>query len=128
MAAAARRRGFQFKATEINDFLALVEEYMPVSAQLWQLVADLHAEKYNKEKRTAESLRRKFQEVCRRTGPTVDLKVERQDKTAILDGNIKSSVYKLFVLLTKKHCSAALYNGKHITKGVCHMLEDLVLF
>ncbi len=67
MAASARCRGFQFKATEINNFLALVEEYMPVSAQLWQLVADLHAEKYSKEKRTAESLRRKFREVCRRT-------------------------------------------------------------
>jgi hypothetical protein len=72
MAAAACRRGFQFKATEINDFLALVEEYMPVSAQSWQLVTDLHAEKYNKEKRTAESLQCKFQEVCRRTGPTGD--------------------------------------------------------
>jgi hypothetical protein len=72
MAAAACCRGFQFKATEINDFLALVEEYMPVSAQSWQLVADLHAEIYNKEKRTAESLRHKFQEVCRRAGPTGD--------------------------------------------------------
>jgi hypothetical protein len=72
MVAAARRRGFQLKATEINNFLALVEEYMPVSAQLWQLVADLHAEKSNKEKRTAESLRHKFQEVCCRTGPTGD--------------------------------------------------------
>ncbi len=45
---------------------------MPVSALLWQLVADLHAEKYDKEKHTAESLRRKFQEVCHRTGPTGD--------------------------------------------------------
>jgi hypothetical protein len=72
MAAAACRCGFQFKATEINNFLALVEEYMPVSAQSWQLVVDLHAEKYNKEKRTSESLWRKFQEVCRRTGPTGD--------------------------------------------------------
>jgi hypothetical protein len=59
-------------SSKLRDFLALVEEYMPVSAQSWQLVADLHAEKYNKEKRTAESLQRKFQEVCRRTGPTGD--------------------------------------------------------
>jgi hypothetical protein len=72
MAAAPHCHGYQFKAVEISDFLALVEEHMPVSAQLWQLVADLHAERYDKEQHTAESLGCKFQEVCRRTGPTGD--------------------------------------------------------
>jgi hypothetical protein len=64
MAAAPRRRGYQLKAMEISNFLALVEKHMPVSAQSWQFVADLHAERYDKEQHTAESLQRKFQEVC----------------------------------------------------------------
>jgi hypothetical protein len=72
MAAAPRHCGYQFKAVEISNFQALVEEHMTVSAQSWQLVADLHAERYDKEQHTAESLRHKLQEFCRRTGPTGD--------------------------------------------------------
>ncbi len=58
MAAAPRCCGYQFKAMEISNILVLVEEHMPVSAQSWQLVADLHAERYDKEQHTAEFLRR----------------------------------------------------------------------
>jgi len=68
----SRRRGFQFRAEEIDDFLEVVETYLPISAQNWQTVADSHLENYPREQRTAESLRRKFQEISRRTGPTGD--------------------------------------------------------
>jgi hypothetical protein len=50
----------------------LVESFLPISAQNWQAVADVHLENYRREARTAESLRRKFQEISRRTGPTGD--------------------------------------------------------
>jgi hypothetical protein len=63
MTAAPHHHGYHFKAIEISNFLALVEENMPVSAQLWQLVADLHAERYDKEQHTAVSLRI-FWEFC----------------------------------------------------------------
>jgi len=67
-----RRSGFQFRAEEIDDFLEIVETYLPISAQNWQTVADSHSENYPREQRTAESLHRKFQEISRRTGPTGD--------------------------------------------------------
>ena len=68
----SRRRGFQFRAEELNDLMDLVESFLPISAQNWQAVADVHLENYRREARTAESLRRKFQEISRRTGPTGD--------------------------------------------------------
>ncbi len=68
----SRRRGFQFRAEELNDLMDLVESFLPISAQNWQAVADVHLENYRREEWTAESLRRKFQEISRRTGPTGD--------------------------------------------------------
>ena len=68
----SRRRGFQFRAEEIEDLLDIIESLLPISAENWQAVADSHLENYRREARTAESLRRKFQEISRRTGPTGD--------------------------------------------------------
>ena len=67
-----RRRGFQFQAEELDNFLDLVESFLPISVQNWQAVADVHLENYRREARTAESLHRKFKEISRRTGPTGD--------------------------------------------------------
>ncbi len=64
----SRHCGYQFRAEELNDFLDLVENFLPISAQNWQAVADIHLEKYCREAWTAESLHRKFQEICSRTG------------------------------------------------------------
>ena len=55
----SRRRGFQFRAEELNDLMDLVESFLPISAQNWQAVADVHLENYRREARTAESLRHK---------------------------------------------------------------------
>jgi hypothetical protein len=68
----SRRHGFQFQAEELDNFLDLVESFLPISAQNWQAFADVHLENYRREARTAESLHRKFQEISRRTGPTGD--------------------------------------------------------
>jgi hypothetical protein len=68
----SRRRGFQFRVEELDDFLDIVESFLPISAQNWQAIADVHLENYRREARTAESLRRKFQEISRRTCPTGD--------------------------------------------------------
>ena len=57
---------------ELDDLLEIVETFLPISAQNWQAVADVHLENYRREARTAESLHRKFQEISRRTGPTGD--------------------------------------------------------
>ncbi len=66
------RRGYQFRAEELNDFLDLVENFLPISMQNWQAVADIHLEKYRREAQTAKSLHQKFQEICRRTSPMGD--------------------------------------------------------
>jgi hypothetical protein len=65
----SRRRGYQFRAEELSNFLEIVESFLPISAQNWQAVADIHLENYRREARAAE-LRCKFQEIARRTGPT----------------------------------------------------------
>jgi hypothetical protein len=67
-----RRHGFQFRAEELDDLMDLVENFLPISGQNWQAIANVHLENYRREARTAESLRRKFQEISRRTGPTGD--------------------------------------------------------
>ena len=67
----SRHSGYQFRAEELNDLLDLVESFLPISAQNWQAVADVHLENYRRDQaQTAKSLRRKFQEIARRTGPT----------------------------------------------------------
>jgi hypothetical protein len=67
-----RCHGFQFRAEELDDLMDFVESFLPISAQNWQAVANIHLENYCREARTAESLRRKFQEISRRTEPTGD--------------------------------------------------------
>ena len=42
----SRCRRFQFRAEEIDDFLEIVETYLPISAQNWQAVADSHSENH----------------------------------------------------------------------------------
>ncbi len=68
----SRRCGLQFRAEELDDLMDLVESFLPISAQNWQAVADVHLENYRREAQTAESLCRKFQEISHRTGPTGD--------------------------------------------------------
>jgi hypothetical protein len=60
----SRHRGYQFRAEELNDFLDLFKNFLPISMQNWQAVANIHLEKYRREARMAESLHRKFQEIC----------------------------------------------------------------
>ncbi len=67
-----RRHGYQFIVEELNNFLVIVESVLPVLAQNWKAVADIHLENYRREARMAESLCRKFQKIARRTGPTGD--------------------------------------------------------
>ena len=64
--------GYQFRVDELNDFLEIVENFLQISAQNWQAVADIHLENYCREAQTTESLCRKFQEIACRTGPTGD--------------------------------------------------------
>ena len=38
----SRRRGFHFRAEELDDLMDLVESFLPISAQNWQAVVDIH--------------------------------------------------------------------------------------
>jgi hypothetical protein len=40
----SHRRGYQFRADELNDFLDIVESFLPILVQNWQAVADIHLE------------------------------------------------------------------------------------
>ena len=67
-----RHCGYQFRVDELNDFLEIVENFLQITAQNWQAVADIHLENYCREAQTTESLCRTFQEIACRTGPTGD--------------------------------------------------------
>ena len=60
----SRRHGYQLRAEELKNFLDLVKSFLPISAQNWQAVADVHLENYRREAQ--------FQEIAGRTGPTGD--------------------------------------------------------
>ena len=42
----SRRHRYQFRADELNDFLDIAENFLPISTQNWQSVADVHLENY----------------------------------------------------------------------------------
>lgn len=48
----------------------------------------------------------------------ISLKVETQDTGVTTSTGIRSSVYKSFVLLAKKHYSACLQDDTHVSKGI----------
>jgi hypothetical protein len=60
----SRCRGYQFRANELHVLFGFSRDFLPLSAQNWQAVADVHLENYRREARTAESLHHKFQENC----------------------------------------------------------------
>jgi hypothetical protein len=66
------RRRYQFRGVDLNNFFDIVKNFLPISAQNWQAIANVHLENYRREAQTAESLHSKFQEITRRTGPTGD--------------------------------------------------------
>jgi len=52
--------------------LEIVENFLPILAQKWQTIAEIHLENYCREAKTAVSLCRSFQEIARKTGPMGD--------------------------------------------------------
>lgn len=59
-----------------------VAEVLPISSAGWDRVAELHQEVYVIENRTADSLKRKFNEVCRKPAPTGDPNVPEDVRLA----------------------------------------------
>lgn len=66
-----RRRGPGFSPEETQIFLDLLEERLPISMGEWETLADDHNQKY-KTTRMPESLRKKFNKICRKRPPTGD--------------------------------------------------------
>ena len=57
------RRGVNFTATELDCFLDIVEDTMPLSATHWENVAATHLARYPETGRNVGSLKRKFKEL-----------------------------------------------------------------
>ena len=65
----SHRRGFQFRSEELDDFLEVVETYLPISAQNWQTVAGSHSENYPRDHYPASSRKYPVKLVPRVTPP-----------------------------------------------------------
>jgi hypothetical protein len=59
------RRGFKFTTQEIKSVLNVIKEINPIGNPDWEKVWDRHMVCYPKKEWTAESLRRKFQELAK---------------------------------------------------------------
>jgi len=66
----SKKRGVTFRAPEIDNLLAHIQAILPISSSAWERVADNHLENFPTNRRTAETLKRKFLAICRKTGPT----------------------------------------------------------
>jgi hypothetical protein len=80
--AAANRRGVVFSMRERLHLLDIIADELPVSSAAWEHVADIHREMYDAENRTADSLKRKFNELTRRPAPTGDPNVPEDVRLA----------------------------------------------
>ena len=65
-------RGRGFSAQEVDDFLATLEEVIPVGGEEWSRVVECHNAKWRCMKRKEDGLRRKFAKLHNTTVPTGD--------------------------------------------------------
>jgi len=56
-------KGFSYSTEEVDSFLDLLEEYLPISSTAWERVAEVHLMRYPDLKRSVDSLKRKFKEL-----------------------------------------------------------------
>lgn len=63
-------RGPGFTQAELDSVLELLDEYLPVSRDEWEVVLRKHEKRFPEKSRTVESLRRKFASLYRNKLPT----------------------------------------------------------
>ena len=66
------KRGLKFSKAEMESLLDVIDDIVPIGNPEWERVWDRHASRYPRQERTAESLRRKFQQLVRTKMPTGD--------------------------------------------------------
>ena len=64
--------GFSYSTEEVESFLDLLEEYLPISLTAWERVAEVHLMWYPDLKWSVDSLKRKFKELHNNKNPTGD--------------------------------------------------------
>jgi hypothetical protein len=66
------KRGFKFTTNELESLAESVEEFVPISSTEWERVWNEHISIFPNRNWTAESLKRKVQEMARAKIPTGD--------------------------------------------------------
>ena len=94
-------RGANFSREELDSFLDIVNEILPISVTQWEHVAEMHNSRYPDKGRSVESLKRKFKELHIKQIPTGDphcppavrrAKRLREAIIALLDGSDQNEV------------------------------------
>ena len=60
-------RGANFSREELDSFLDIVEDILPLSTTQWESVVEIHSSRYPDKGRTVDSLKRKFKELLQET-------------------------------------------------------------
>jgi hypothetical protein len=56
-------KGFSYSTEEVDSFLDILEEILPISTTAWKRVAEIHLTRYLKLNWSVKSLKRKFKEL-----------------------------------------------------------------
>jgi hypothetical protein len=65
-------KGFAYSKEELDNFLDITEEVLPISSTVWEHVAEVHSSKYPDMGWMADSLKQKFKELHNKRIPTGD--------------------------------------------------------
>ena len=67
-----RGRGSNFTREEIDSFLDIIEDVLPLSSTQWERLAEMHSVRYPKKGHNADSLKTKLKELYGKKIPTRD--------------------------------------------------------
>ena len=68
-------RGTNFSTTELESLLESIEKHLPIGQMEWEIIEQNHSLLYPEQKRTVESIKRKFRLLYNTRAPTGNPKI-----------------------------------------------------
>jgi hypothetical protein len=108
VAVMARSRGLKYNKDEIEAFLDIMEDHLPIGPQEWEDVTEAHNDRFPMKNRDKDSLRRKFNEFVNSKKPTGDPQCPPHIRKAKLIARM---------IIAKSDSSAGVLNDEELAFG-----------
>jgi hypothetical protein len=108
VAVMARSRGLKYHKDEIEAFLDIMEDHLPIGPQEWEDVTEAHNDRFPMKNRDKDSLRRKFNEFVNSKKPTGDPQCPPHIRKAKLIARM---------IIAKSDSSAGVLNDEELAFG-----------